>query len=1053
MLQKERKAGPLAWMVANPVAANLLMVFLLVGGFMSARHIKQEVLPEFDLDMVRISVAYPGATPEDVESGIILAVEDAVRSLEDVDKVTATASEGMANVIVELMLGADSDKALRDIRNAVSRITTFPEDAEEPDIEPITHRREVITCYLHGNYNRYVLRDVADMAREELLEKKEITQVDIVGVKPLEITVEIPQATLRAYNLTLDSVAQKIRRNAVEIPGGRIKTQGGEILLRVAERRDWGEQFADIPIITTPDGTDIQLGDIAMITDGFADIDEEMAFNNEPAVEIKVYRTGDQTPLDVAGAVKKYVRRLNARLPEGLRADIGLDWSTIYQQRLTLLLRNAAFGLILVIILLGMFLEIRLAFWVTMGIPVSFLGSLLILPHFGITINMISLFAFIMALGIVVDDAVVIGENIFTYRQQGMPTLDASIKGVREMAIPVTFSILTNVIAFLPMFFVPGLSGKFFRAIPSVVVSVFTISLLESLFVLPAHIAHIRTKSHGKVYDAIKAFRQAVNRGLDHVISSMYVRHLKFALRNRYYTLTALTALLIVILAYIMGGRIGIVPMERIDSDLVNAHLELPFGSPIWKTRKIQARFQAAAEKVLSEYGDKKVYKYITTQIGLGTGTSGGHASVIGVSLVPEDQRSFSVQEFIRDWRAAIGPVAGLERMEFDANLGGPHGGKSLNIQLAHTNETTLEAAAAYLARRLADFSDLTEIDDGFTPGKLQFNLKVKPEAQSLGLSAMEIGRQVRNAYYGAEALRQQRGRDEVKVLVKLPLSERKSESDIDSLLIRPPGGGEIPLPVVARIQHDRSYTTIQRQDGKRVLNIKAEVTPRSHTGRIESTLRSKVFPEMQSRFPGLKFSFEGQRKDFSDSMASLRTGFIIALIAIYAALAIPFKSYIQPFVVMLSIPFGIVGAVMGHVVLGYDLSLMSMMGMVALSGVVVNDSLILIDQFNQVRKKSDATVFDALVVAGTSRFRPIMLTTLTTFFGLAPLLLETSIQARFLIPMAISLAFGILFATVITLILIPVFSMILEDMHLLFSPQSAEDGTEKHLPLQPAEG
>ncbi|NQT81946.1 efflux RND transporter permease subunit [bacterium] len=1038
------KRGPVAWMASNRVAANLLMIFLLGGGFLASLRIKQEVFPEFDLDMILISVAYPGASPAEVEQGIVLAIEEQVRGLDGVDRVTASASEGVGIVSVELLLGADADKALQDIRNAVDRIITFPEDAERPQIQLLTTRREVISLVIYGNHEERLLRDIVEQVRDEILQKPDITLAELAGVRPLEISIEIPKETLRAHNLTLQNVANQVRRAAVELPGGGVKTRSGEILLRMAERRDWGREYADIPIVSRADGTELRLGDIATIIDGFADIDMETSFNGKPAVMLDIYRVGDQSPIEVADAAKSYVKQFRSRLPEGLNIEILRDWSDIYRQRMDLLLRNAYLGLVLVMFLLGLFLEIRLAFWVMMGIPTSFLGSLIILPQLGVTINMISLFAFITALGMVVDDAIVVGENIYKNRQMGMPLLKAAISGVHGVAVPVIFAILTNIAAFMPLLFVPGTMGKFFKMIPAVVIVVFALSLVEALFILPAHLSHHAPKKAKGLLGLIDRIQNRTGRGMEWFIETLYRPFLRLALRYRYVTLSAAISILAVVLSLVSSGRVGMVPRHRVEADRVRVSVELPFGSPVEETRKVQERLVKAAERVIARNGGNEISEGILTRIGAGSrrggpmsgsrGVSGqGHVAQIRVHLVPADQREISTRQFARRWREQVGEIAGLEMLDFDFDLGGAGGGKPINIQLSHPDIDILERAAAELADELQKFNSASQIDDGFSAGKPQLDLSIRPEAQSLGLTTVDIGRQLRNSFYGAEALRQQRGRNEIKVMVRLPDDERESEDDIEEFLVTTPAGGELPLREAASIKRGNAYTAINRADGRRVVSVTADVDPPSFAARILEDLQARALPQLIERNPGLAYSLEGEQREFNEAMKSLYTNFILAVLAIYAMLAIPLRSYIQPAVVMISIPFGIVGAVIGHLVMGYDLSLISMMGIVALSGVVVNDSLILIDFLNSKRREG-STVFDAAMAAGQRRFRPIILTSLTTFLGLAPMIFETSIQAKFLIPMGISLGYGILFATGIALILVPSLYLIVEDFRALGS-------------------
>lgn len=1039
------KRGPIAWMVRNPVAANIILAFLLIGGVMTAFNIRQEVFPPISLDMIAITVPYPGTSPEEIEKGIILAVEEAARSVEGVKRVTSTATENAGGVMVELVRGADPNKALQDTKNAVDRITTFPEDSERPTVSLLEMTAEVITIVVYGNQEEYVLDSLAEEVRDDLLNDPDITAVTLDGVRPLEIGIEIPQAKLREYNLTLESVAETVRRVSVEYSAGAVKTEGGEILLRVRERRDYGSEFADIPIVSRPDGTEVRLSDIATITDGYEDTDEAAYFNGKPAVMLKVFREEEQTPTGISATVKDYVAQLSDRLPEGIYVATFDDRAEIYQDRIDLLLRNGFFGLILVMVCLGMFINARLAFWVMMGIPASFLGALFLMPVFDVSINMISLFAFIMALGIVVDDAIVIGENIYSKRTEGLPPVAAAIEGAREVAVPVVFSIVTNIVAFVPLLFLAGVMGKIMRIIPIVVCLAFLISLFEALFILPAHLAYISKGSDKGFFGVMNRGQARVARGLEWAIARLYRPLLLSALKNRYLTVAIGVAVLIIVLGYVKGGYIAFVFSPSAEGDGAIASIQLPYGVPVEETIRIQERLANAAKTVVDRKGGDEVSDGIFAHIGAAQpanrghggddrGSGGGHLAYVRVFLVSSDKRDFSAREFATLWREEAGEIPGVETLLFRSDDIGPGAGESaIDIELSHKDMDVLEAAAIELAAALARFPAVRDIDDGFTLGKPQYDFRVRPEAYSLGLSPAEIGRQVRSAYYGAEALRMQRGRNEVKVMVRLPESERVSEQSLEELLIRTRGGGELPLSEAASVIRGHSYTEINRADGRRIIHVKAEdVAPISEKSRILASVMADTMPKLERRYRGLSYQMGGEDRQQAEAMASLKSGFLLALIAIFGILGIVFRSYVQPLIIMVAIPFGIVGAVVGHIVMGYNLSLISVMGIVALSGVVVNDALVLISFANR-RVGEGAGGFEAISDAGVRRFRPIMLTTLTTFFGLLPMIFETSMQARFLIPMAISLGYGLLFATLIVLLLVPSLYLIIEDLRALF--------------------
>jgi multidrug efflux pump subunit AcrB len=1028
LTNKTEYSGPISWMARHAVAANLLMLACIGGGLLFMANIKQEVFPEFQIDSVSISMAYPGASPEEIENGMLLAIEDAISSLDGIDEVNSTAKEGLGTIVVDAIRGTDIQQLAQDIEKEVNRITTFPEDAEEIEISVVTHKRQVLSLVLHGNAEERVLHELAEQLRSELLQDRAITQVELAGIRPLEISIDIPQAHLRRYKLSLADIAQRIKNASIDLPGGSVKTSAGEILIRMKERKDYGRQFAQIPIITAANGSQVLLGDIATINDGYENTDYSTIYNNKPAVMVQVYSVGEQTPVQVSNAVKQHLQDVNSRLPKGIHADIRYDASKQYAQRIDLLLRNSAMGLVLVFIALALFLELRLAFWVMMGIPISVLGSFLLLPFLGISLNMISLFAFIITLGIVVDDAIVIGEHIYHYRQQGLPPMRAAITGARDMAIPVTFSILTNIVTFVPLFFIPGEMGKIFFMIPVVVTTVFLISLLESLFILPNHVAQLQPINRTGLLSWIHHHQQNFSRAFKHWVLNRYGPFLDLLLKHRYLTTIAAFALLIATLSYALSGRMGMSMFPKTDADFVRVTVTMPYGTPVEKTQAVAQKIIAGARTTADSIknGDQLLLGIFAEM-----GKSGSHNAIIRAYLADPAIREkiISTEQFSQRWREMSGDIVGVEALLFESDAGGPGAGSGITIELNHNDINTLEKAGLEVADVLRAYPIVKDVDDGYSSGKQQLDFTLLPEGKSLGLSAQMVARQVRNAFYGAEVLRQQRGRNEIKIMVRLPEPERISEKNIEDLLIWTPTGKEIPLREVVNIERGRAYTEINRHNGRRNLQVKANVTPKSKAGEILNDLKDTELKRIMAKYPGLEYSFEGQEADMADSMSSLKMSFVLAVLAIYALLAIPFQNYLMPLVVIVTIPFGVIGAIFGHLLMGYDLSIMSLLGIVALSGVVVNDSLVLIDHALHLQKNSDKPPAEIIRTAAAQRFRAIILTTLTTFCGIMPMIFETSRQARMLIPMAISIGFGILFATLITLILIPSLYLVVDDI------------------------
>ncbi|MFC1498989.1 efflux RND transporter permease subunit [Verrucomicrobiota bacterium] len=1031
MNQIKEKRGPISWMARNTVAANLLMILFLVGGLVSSCNITQEFFPDILQDTVTVRVPYPGASPEEVEQGIVRAVEEAMRSLEGVKEVTSVSSEGSGRVTAEILDSADPMKVYQDIKSEVDRIRTIPEDAEEPVVTLDQRRRMVVSMVLWGKTTEKSLRALAENVRERLLRHPSITQVELNGIRPLEIAIEVPQENLRRYGLTLQNIAERLRASSIELPGGSIKTESGEILVRVKERRDWGREFAETPVISTPDGSEILLGDIAEVIDGFEDTDYSARFNSMPAVRIEVYRVGKQTPVAVHQAVESVLEEIRPDMPEGTHAKIRMSFADIYRQRAGLLLKNGAMGLCLVMLLLGSFLELRLAFWVMMGIPVSFLGTLLFMPSVDLSLNMMTMFAFILSLGIVVDDAIVVGENIYHYHQQGYSFIDAAIKGTREVCIPIAFSILTNIVAFIPMLFLVGMMGKFLWMLPAVVIIAFTISWIECLFILPAHIGHQKERGSIGFIGRIHKQQQKFSHGFSKWVRTRYAPFLDGVLRYRYIVVALAVAILAVTVGYLKSGRMGFSMFTTVESDYAYASIVLPFGSPAEKTTAVANHLEQAAYQTARKLGHPDMLEGIFAEIG----KDGTHTASIRAYLPDARTREklkISTQYFVDEWRKEVGSLPGVTLIRMMADRGGPGSGPALTVELQHEKINVLEKAAVEAAEWLEEFPLVKDTDAGFQKGKTQFDFVVTPAGKSVGLTARGVARQLRNAYWGSEVLRQQRGRDEIKIRVRLPETERVSVFDLQGMILRTPAGGEVPLMEAVSFKRNNAYTVINRRNGKRTMTITADVRPKSKADQVRASLNRDIMPELMNRYPGLSYSYEGREADRRESFSSLAVSIPLALFAIYALLAIPFRSYIQPLIVMVSIPFGIVGAILGHLIMGYELTMIGIIGVVALSGVVVNDSLILIDFANR-RRKEHNSVHDAVVSAGIQRFRPILLTTLTTFFGLMPMIFETSRQARFLIPMAISLGYGLLFATMITLILVPSLYMIIEDVKNLF--------------------
>ncbi len=1015
------KKGPIAYMARNSIAANLLMLILIGGGIYTAFNMQKEVFPQFQLDMVEVSVVYPGSAPAEVEQGILLPVEEAVRGVQGIKEITSTAYEGAGEISIELVAGADRMKVFQDIDQAVNRIRTFPDDIEQPEVRLLAQQQSVMEIGIYGEVDIWVLRKLAERLRDRLLGTEGITQVEIGNVPEYMTHVEIPRHRLREYNLTLDAVADILVQSSMDIPAGAVETAAGEILLRMQERKQWAEEFGNISIVTSPSGAAVTLAEIAEITDGFEETGFHGQFNRQPSVEVEIFRVGDQSPLEIAETVQHVLSDFATSLPPGVQTRIDSNSADDYRERLSLLTENGVLAIIIVLVILGLFLEYKLAFWVMMGMVISFIGGLLFLPLLGISINMISMFGFLVVLGIVVDDAIVVGENVYEYRQQGMGFLEAAIAGTRDIGKPVTFSILTNIIAFVPLLFIPGTTGKFWWPLPAVVIVVLAVSLLEALFILPAHLGHSSKKNYFKIGDYLERWQQAFARRFDRFVDKYYRPFLELCLRHRYITLSAAVSLLVVVGGFGYSDHMGMIMMPEVSADEIEAGVRLPVGTTPDQAAKVATEITNSTQRMFEEHNLYEVAEGIKSNV--------RGQSFIDVEIVmkPPDERDMTAQDVIELWRDEIGDIEGVDQITFEAERGPGGYAQDISVDLSHSDIEVLEKASQAFLERVESFEASRDVNDNYNRGKTQFDFKLLPEGRNLGLTASAVGQQVRDAFYGALAMRYLRGTNEIEVRVKLPLEERKDLNNLEEFIIRTPSGMEVPLLDVVNIEQGEAFTSINRRDGRRVVSVGLDVEPANAVSRVRESIAQETLPQLRADFPGITWSFEGSQAEMRESTQALWGGFALAMMIIYALLAIAFNNYIQPLIVMTAIPFGIVGAVIGHIILGYDLSLISLMGVIALSGVVVNDSLIMIDYANKKRK--DQPVFASIHEAGIRRFRPIILTTFTTFGGLTPIILETSRQAYYLIPMAISLGFGIVFATSIILLIVPCLYMILEDV------------------------
>ena len=1025
-----------AWFADNHVAANLLMILLLLAGGVTAWTMKLEVFPETSLDQILITVSYPGASPAEVEEGVLRQMEEAVAGLTGIKKIDSLAREGWGRITIEVLKDWDVKSLTDEAKSAIDRLRNIPDEAEKPEVRERIRLSQVIRVAVYGDAPESTIKSLAETVKDDLTGLPGITSADLYGIRTEEIHIEVDEETLRRHGLTLGRVAEAVARSSLDLPAGSVKTVGGEILVRAKGRRYQADDYAEVALITRPDGTRLTLGQVARLSEGFEDRDLIARFQGKRAALIYVSRVADQNALTVANTVKKHLAKIRETLPAGIEVAYYSDRSESLLSRLELLGKNLGLGLILVCLLLGVFINIRLAFWVALGIPISFLAGVWVLPGLDVSINMISLFAFIMVLGIVVDDAIVVGEHVYTKREAGMAPLKAAVEGAVEIGPPVIFSVLTTVAAFYPLLGAGGMMGKIMRNIPVVVIVVLLASLVECLLILPAHLTRSRFKS-GSAGGREKFTARALKR----FINGPYKSFLGFCLRWRYATLAAGTGILLITAGVVVSGQVKFILFPRVESDTLSASLILPVGTPVAQTKAVMDRIEEAARAALAEEDKKRppgsepllnhINSFVGMQISGGRGArsreTGSHLGQIYITLLEGEKRDISARKLVRLWRRQVGPLPEAESLTFSGELF--RAGNPVEIHLSHPDEAALLAAAADLKKELAGFQGVFGIGDSFLQGKEEMQLKLKPSARSLGLTLDDLARQVRHALYGAEALRFQRDKDEVKVLVRYPERQRRSVGDVERMRIRTPEGAEVPFSQVAGVVMRQGYASIERADRRRVIKVFADVdTDQANAAEIRSELERITVPRLLADYPGLRHSVEGEGREQQESLADVRQGFIIALFIIYALLAVPFRSFSQPLIVMFAIPFGLVGALAGHLIMGLNTSILSLFGMVGLTGVVVNDSLVLIYAANRL-KNQGRSAFEAVLTAGPMRFRAIILTSLTTFAGLSPMLMEKSLQAQFLIPMAVSLGFGVLFATLVTLLLIPCGYLIMDDL------------------------
>jgi len=1032
----------LAAFARNTVFANIVLVMIFVSGWFATKSMIRETFPEFSLDMVIVSVPYPGADPEEVEEGISRKIEEAIEGVEGIKLYTTESRENQGTANIEVKEDYDVNAVLDDVRTKINAISTFPVDAEKPVIYELTLKDPVIMLYLSGDMSERRLKEWSEQLKDEIQQLPPVSQVGIFGTREYEIGIEVSEQRLREYGLSFDQVSDAVRRSNLNLAGGTIRTKGEEIRIRTMGRKYSGPELSSIVVLATPKGDVITLDRVAEIVDGFSEDPIDATINGDASVMLIVYKTKEEDSLAISKAVQKFVEDKNKILPTGANLKVLYDNTDMLRDRINLLVKNGIIGLSIVFALLWMFLNLRLSFWGGMGIPISIAGALAIVWALGGTINMISLFGFIMVLGVIVDDAIVVGEAIYVHRKSGKPPLQAAVDGVCEVGMPVVAAVVTTIVAFIPLAYVGGIMGKFISILPVVVISCLAVSLVECLILLPAHLSHLpdlnaQEQNMSKLQRRIDVVHRITSHGLEWFVKNIYYPFLRHALNWRYVSLCTAIAILLITIGLVRGGIIMFQVFPAIDGFIITSQVEFPAGTPPAVTRNALDQVEGAllrlAEKTQTKSGESLLEDRLTLVGGTLSDipSYGPQYGAVQAILLPSERRGIHVDDLMVAWEREVGRISGVKSLTFEGLSAGPPGAP-IEVWLQGNDMDHILAAADDLMARLKKFDGVYQIRSDFSPGKNEMRLTLKPEARALGLTVNDLARQVYAGYYGDETVRLQRGRDDIRVKVRYTADERSRMSDLERVRIRTPEGHEVPLFSVADVSLSPGFSTITRTDGLRRVAVSADVdSNKANANEIFAELIKNFFPALKDKYPDVHLALQGEQKKMRESFSSLYVGFPLAVLGIFIIVATMFRSYAQPFVILFTIPFGIIGSIWGHLLLGYDLSIMSIFGMVALTGVVVNDAIVLIERVNE-NFAEGLPFFEAIRMGGVRRFRAIFLTSLSTVGGLAPMIMETNMQAKFLIPMALSLASGVAFATVLTLVLIPSLLVILNDFRRL---------------------
>lgn len=1016
--------GIIAWFSSNGVAANLLMMFIILAGIASILTIKIQIFPEFETRMITVSMAYPGAAPEEIEEAIVVRIEESLQGLIGINRISSVARESMGTVNLEISTEYDVNEILDEVKSRIDAISTFPANVERPTVQEMEVTQSVLNVSIYGQLDDRALKTLAHDIREEILTLPQVSQANIMGDRDYEIAIEVPENTLREYGLTLDEVAAAIRVASIDMPGGAIRTENGRIQLRTKEQAYTGLDYGSIVLRTNRDGTRLLVRDIANVIDGFVETENFSRFDGNRSLSVQIVATREQNVLDIEKAVNAYIDMRKPTLPAGVSVDSWSSQAFYLKSQLNMMIGNLAMGAVLVFLVLTIFLRLNIAIWVMLGIPVSFLGALWLMPigPYPVDINMISLFGLILVLGIVVDDAIITAESVHSEVTEKGHSLDNVIRGAHKVAVPATFGVLTTIAAFAPMLLVGGQVAPFFESIGMVVILCLIFSLVESKLILPAHLAHAAMSKKESKPNWLTRFQDAVAVRLDYFIQNNYRNFLEKTLKNRYTTVSLFVALFILCVGLIGGNVIRFEFFPNVPSDFIQARLAMSDGVSFDERNAALARMEDAILTLNDDFPDEAPIDHVMVF------TSGDTGGQILVELTKSGSgRTLNAIDIEHAWREKVGSIPNTEELRFfsSTNAGG---GAKINLRLMGARYDELEQASLELEQELSNYAGVFDVSNSYGRGSEEITLRIKPGAEQLGLTANMLGSQVRQAFYGNEVQRILRGRDELKVMVRYPQDERISVASLEEMRIRTPDGAEVPFSQVAEVDIGEGFARINRINRQRTVTVSSDVNPlEAQSATIIQDIRSNFIPQLLAKYPSVTFGLGGASEEQAKLITRIAVFFGAAMFLIYALLAIPLKSYIQPLIVMAVIPFGMIGALVGHMVFGVTVSMMSLFGLVALAGVIVNDSLIMVDFVNRGRAEG-MSLHTAVVEAGTSRFRAIMLTTLTTFLGLLPIMFETSLQAQMVIPMTLSLGWGIVFGTLLTLVMIPSLYLILDD-------------------------